>query len=223
MKVINNSLGKPNFSQRLNPDDPKTPWIETNETCNVTAAVTAFVTAGWDLTKLNKGFHDRAAIDLLYFMRTNEQCVSLYEWIDPRHVHPMNEWMDVLAVGIQEYLGVQAIHIVYACPKRIIHDHVKEGGGVVIHGDFVFTRANGAKLRSGHYQSLAGIQLTDDGSSVTDWIVDDPWGNPLDEYTTKMGDNIVLPMDKVDSLIKPVGAPSGKDAIFIPKYVKPTA
>jgi hypothetical protein len=216
MKVINNSLGKPNFSQRLNPDDPSTAWNETNETCNVTAAVTAMVTAGWDLAKLNKGLHARSAMDLLFFIRTNEQCVSLYEWIDPRHTNPMNEWMDVLAIGIQEYLGLPAVHLVFACPKRMIHDHVKEGGGVVVHGDFVFTRANGTKLRSGHYESLAGIHL-DDAGDITHWIMDDPWGDPRTEFTSKMGDNIVLTMSQVDAMIKPCLAFNGKDVIFIPK------
>lgn len=218
MRTINNSLGKPNYSQRLNPDDPSTPWNETMETCNVTAAVTALATAGWDLAKLNKGLHERPAMDLLYFMRKNAQCNSVYDWADPKHATPMNEWMDVLAVGISEYIGLAkgSIHLVYAAARNQIYDHVRRGGSVVIHGNFVFTRKDGTTVNSGHYESLAGIQ-EDSQQVVFSWIVDDPFGDPRTQYKIPNGDNIVLSMLDVDRLIKPAGV-GGKDAIFIPKF-----
>lgn len=216
MKTVNNSTGKPNYSQRLNPDDPSTPWNETLETCNVTAGISAITTAGYDLVKLNKGLHERPPMDLLYFMRKDPDCQALYKILDPYKANPMNEWMDVLALGISKYIGNPAVTLIYGCAHSTIIDHIDRGDGLVIHGFFTFQRKDGSKTSGGHFESLAGYKATDDGVT-TAWIVDDPFGNPLTNYTSEIGNDIVMPISQVNALIRPFGA-FGKDVIIIPKF-----
>jgi hypothetical protein len=213
--VVNNSVGKPNFTQRKNPDDPSTPWNETAETCNVTAGATAMAAAGWDLQKLNKGFHPRPSMDLLYFMRANPACQALYDKVDAKHVYPMNEWMPVLALAMREYAASKEIWLVYGIDRTVLHNNLWAGGTAVIHGEFTFTRADKSKVKSSHYQALIGYKC--DLSGVFAWIVDDPWGDPTTEYTSQFGDDVVLSKEQVDKLIKPFG-PAGKDAIIITKH-----
>ncbi len=214
--TVNNSTGKPNYSQRLNADDPSTPWNETMETCNVTAAITAMVTAGHSVEKLNRGLHPRPPMDLLLFMRQDKQCLSTYRWVDPQQKTPMNEWMDVLTVAISEYLRLPSVARVYAANRMNIYEHLHQGGGAVIHGNYTFTRADGTKVKSGHYQSLAGYSVPFGEVEIDQWIVDDPFGDPRTEYVSRMGDNVILTIDEVDRLVKPIGK-GGKDVILIPR------
>lgn len=217
MKTINNSVGKPNYSQRLNPDDPTTPWNETLETCNVTSGITALITAGYTEKELSKGLADRLPMDLLMFMRKNPKCLGMYEWVDPKKTSPMNEWMDILAVAIDEYLGGQkGVRVLYAADVGVIAKYIEQGWGIIIHGEYEFVRANGTTVKSGHYQSLAGMVFDDAGKQVS-WIVDDPFGDPHTNYASKVGNDIVLSMQEVRDLVKPKGLISQKDVILIPK------
>lgn len=214
--VINNSLGKPNWSQRNNPDDPSTPWNETFETCNVTAGYTAAGVANWPMASFLKGLHPRGPMDLLYFMRKNAKCVAMYNKVDPAHKSPMNEWMPVLAIGIDEYLGNPGVAYVEKSSLTLIHSRICSGYGIVVHGNFTFARADGTKIQGGHYEALVGLKADDNGSVVS-WLVDDPYGDPITDYLSPMGDDIWLTASQVNAWIKPLGT-SGKDAIFIPKH-----
>ena len=218
--IKNNSTGKPNFSQRLNPDDTTTPWNETLETCNVTSACTAMVTAGYDLAKYNKGLHERSAMDLLYFMRKNQRCVSMYNMIDPKHASPMNEWMPVLATAIEEYLDIHAAPLVFGCAEVSIKAHIDAGDGMVIHGYYQFIRKDGVSLvGSGHFQSLCGYVQEDTGNKViSSFIVDDPFGDPNTHYVSQAGDNVLISRKMWQEQVKPYGV-GGKDVIIIPKAV----
>ena len=214
--TINNSLGKPNWSQRNNPDDPSTPWNETFETCNVTAAYTSGGIANWPMANFMKGLHPRGPMDLLLFMRQNTRCKALYEQTDPKHSSPMNEWMEIVAVGLDEYLGNPGVKLVYGASLTTIHSHICAGDGIVIHGNFTFKRADGSSVTGGHYESLVGLRADDNGT-VTAWLVDDPYGDPITDYLSTMGNDIWLTMGQVATWIKPQGD-GGKDANFIPKY-----
>jgi hypothetical protein len=186
------------------------------ETCNVTAGITAAVTAGWPVEKFNKGLHPRPPMDLLFFMRQNVACQQIYASLDPKKKYPMNEYMEILAVGLREYFGCKGIRCVYAEEKVCIHNHLIAGDGLVIHGDFVFTRADGSEVMSGHFESLAGFSTGGSGVVLT-WLVDDPFGDPTTKYKSQFGDNIVLTIPQVNSMIKPFGV-GGKDVIIVPKY-----
>jgi hypothetical protein len=246
MKTINNSAGKPNYSQRLNPNDPSTPWNETLETCNVTAAITAMVTAGYDVEKLSKGLAPRPPMDLLYFMRSDTECVKLYNKIDPSKSHPMNEWMDVLALAIGRYIGLQApLRVQYAAPMPELLLAIIRGDGIVIHGDYRFKWASGKVTTGGHYQSLAGMKfrimkedmevggvMFENIAAVAkllearigyyvepvEFIVDDPFGNSHKEYVETAGNDIVYGAHYFIANVKPLNA-TGKDMIVIPKAV----
>jgi hypothetical protein len=216
LRTVNNSIGKSNYSQRKNPDDPSTPWNETAETCNVTAAVTALEAAGWNLAKLNKGLHDRSAMDLLFFMRLNKSCLNEYSRIDPRRSVPMNEWMDILAIAVREYTGDQRIRCIYGMRRSEILDEISRGGTGIIHGDFQFVRSNGGWVKGGHYEALVGYQAQ--GADVIAWIVDDPYGDPHSGYISQYGNDIIMMNVDVDTMIKPIGT-GGKDVILIPRPV----
>lgn len=244
MKTINNSLGKPNWSQRMNPDDPSTSWNETLETCNVTAAITAIATAGYDVGKLNKGFHARPPMDLLYFMRKDPDCVSLHKKLDPNHANPMNEWMDVLALAIGKYIGFPSpLKVQYGASLAKLLIAIVRGEGIVIHGHYTFMWPSGKTTTGGHFQSLAGMSyvvkkgdaelggtMLDDNKTVEklvlsglgyeiepkSFIVDDPFGNSKTSYIETAGNDIEYSADYFKANVKPLGAFS-KDMIVIPK------
>lgn len=251
MLTVNNSIGKDNWSQRRNPDDTTTPWNETMETCNVTAFVTAAVTAaeasGFDMKKYNRGFHERPPMDLLYFMRQDKQCLALYNRMDPAHKYPMNEYMDILALAGGLYLRMtNKLEVRYSTKIDEIVKAVLRGDGIVIHGEYEFARKDGTSIKSGHFQSLAGMNYVVEskegvqvgGSAVSpdyvlgllalgkgykvvvdSFIIDDPFGNPNTKYKDIVGDNVVMSFGKFVDQAKPITSKTAKNVIIIPKAV----
>jgi hypothetical protein len=241
---VNNHDGMPNYSQRLNPDDPSTPWNETLETCNVTAGATAIMTASWDLQKLNRGFHTRPPMDILLFMRQDSDCNALYAQLDPASSQlnakmkagyapsaaelaaftPMNELMDVLGMAIGKYIGIDDMDklrsmVSYSKDLIEIRSAIERGDGLVIHGLFTFARKDGSTIKGGHFESLGGFDFDDSVAerTITAWIVDDPYGNPNTNYIDTAGNDIVLDDATFKAVIKPVDNMIGKDVIIIPR------
>ena len=230
MITQNNSTGKDNWSQRLNPDDPSTPWNETLETCNVTAAITSAVTAQYDLAKASRGLRTRPPMDLLYFMRSDAQCLALYKSLDPLAGTPMNEWMPVLALAIGLYLRLPyKLEMVSSMPLNAIVKHVLDGDGIIIHGQYEFARKDGTTVTGGHFQSLAGIKYTVEDEvhmAIQYVIVDDPFGNPTTKYVDTAGNDIDITFADFMAKVKPMGS-VGKDVIILPRavngvYAQPT-
>lgn len=111
----------------------------------------------------------------------------------PNEVHVMLEW------AVNTLLQRKADRFSEKVPVETIVEHLKNGGGVVLTGEFRLI-----KKKLGHIVSLAGF-ITDDSEKITDYIIDDPYGNFRTDYTDHRGNDTIMSQDEFTTTFKPVG------------------
>lgn len=207
MKIVNNSDGKPWYTQRNNELSP-------GSSCNVTSMVSGLVSAGWPLPK---GKFNQDEDNLLDFIRASPAVQRRWDVIDPGHKTPPNQIHELLCLGTNLWLApVGGPEIVLRWDLRLadIVEDVDRGGAVVMSGRFQDYRSG----EIGHIVTVVGYQATDNGE-VTHVILDDPWGDYETLYKVQRGDDVFMPVEHWVSMIREQYKPV-KFGHVIPRYVK---
>ncbi len=113
--------------------------------------------------------------------------------VAPNEVHQMLEW------GVNTLLKRQVDRFSTGVSIETIIAYLKEGGGVVLSGEF---RLKNRNLH--HIVSLAGF-VTERQEDVTHFIIDDPFGDFRTDYADHHGNNIRITRDEFVGIFKPGG------------------
>jgi len=205
--IINNSHGFDNWSQRKNLNEPFA-------TCNVTACINAAQSSGHDVMACRKGLADRPADDLLLFIKSDVDCNKSWESHDPNFEIPINQWMSPLALGLSKWLG----NIKYAEFKMsdwaVMRDNIIKGGCCVVSGKY-----KTVKKSIDHITALVGINYDETTLKVSEWIMDDSYGDYHTRYETQIGNDIIMPHSDFITMLKEQNS-SAKRCIFVYKKEK---
>lgn len=99
--------------------------------------------------------------------------------------YPEQSW-NALVAAFNDWIGEDLAFILWDQTEEEILDKLKAGFGVVVCGDFPTTK--------GHFVNVGWINA----GIVT---INDPHGNPLDNYTTEDGYNIHIPIGMFRNII----------------------
>jgi hypothetical protein len=196
MKTVNNSAGKPYFTQRNNK-------IKPGSSCNVTSMIIALSAAGWPVESLGDN-GEQPEDALMRFINTDAATLNRWKQLDPGGRTPPNEWHEVLALGTNRLLrshGIDSSPVTFRAdvtPKTII-DAVNAGGAVVVSGRF--PQKGTAPID--HVVAVVGYR--EEAQDLISFIIDDPWGDYHTGYANHNGNDIILSLDDFDALIKPQG------------------
>ena len=190
MRLINNSFPDGYFSQRNNGRNPYA-------ACNVTAMVDAAVAARWPLPDANPGEDPQPEDRLMLFIESDAQCRQLWRSLDPNGEIPPNQWMAVLALGLNRWLGQVAAQFSDSVEIQRMIGELAQGGTCVVCGMFPRT--------SGHVVAVVGVAL-DDSIQPVHWIIDDPYGDYRTNYESEKGDDVEMPHADFLSILNTRGA-----------------
>ena len=185
---INISTGKVNYSQRNNNRDPL-------NTCNVTSMVMALCYLGH---KFPDGKYSQPEDNLHYFI------TEVKKW---------RPWVhDELSRGTNEWMGKNVTSFSVSRSIPSILNELKNGRPVVLSGDFPGVPTKRAKPL-GHIVTLVGAIWPDgkqdfDGTP-TSVIIDDPYGNTLNDWKGS-GNDIILSWERFIDWFKPCGSQTVK-------------
>jgi hypothetical protein len=190
MRIVNNSDGKPYYSQRNNELSP-------GSSCNVTSMISGLVSASWPLPA---GKFKQPEDDLLDYIRSSPAVQRRWDVIDPQHKTPPNQIHELLCLGTNlwiEHLGGPKIELLWKLSASDIKSVIDNGGAVVMSGRFQDVRSG----EIGHIVPVVGYQAADSGE-VTHFIIDDPWGDYETMYRIQKGDDIYMPIVDWVSMIR---------------------
>ena len=205
MKVVNNSKSKAYYTQRNNELNP-------NNACNVTSIVTALHSTGWSFPE---GRYTQAEDNLMDYILTSPIIKEEWDRIDPNHSAPPNQWYTLLMMGTNLWLKDlhgPKIYLTWMLNITKYKKSIDKGEIVVFSGKFETKRSTITHI-------VAGVGYRSIGSGISDLIIDDPYGDYNDQYTTVIGNDKIMPYS--DFISK--GFPYGKQTklgIIVPKYVK---
>lgn len=202
--IVNNSKDNDNWTQLKNQKEPLS-------TCNVTACINGAQAAGYDVMALRKGLAERPADDLYLFIRANAECIALWNSLDPKHEIPINQWIAVLALGLSLWIGNRNAATFKMTSFEPMRDCIIKGGACIVSGHYPTTKGY-----IDHITALVGVDYDDDTYGVSNWIMDDSYGDYRTRYEVKVGDNIVMPHSDFQMYVKEVMS-TQKRCIFIPK------
>jgi len=207
MKKINVSEGKMNYSQRNNELNP-------HGSCNTTSMVMGLCYLGW---KFPDGKFNQPEDNLTDFI-TNSPVV-----IQERNRFIINNpWAkgipsvqihDLLARGTNIWLGKEAAS--FSTNRRIpdILQQFKEGRPVVLSGTFPGF-PNKMPQPFGHIVTGVGAIWEDENSNPTRIIIDDPYGNTLNNWIGS-GNDIEIPWHFFISWFRDPGSSISKWGHFL--------
>jgi len=207
MKIVNNSDGKPYYSQRNNELSP-------NSSCNVTSMVSGLVSASWPLPA---GMYKQPEDNLLDFIQKNFAVRKRWMELCPKQDIPANQIHETLCLGTNlwlEQLRGPKIVLLWALGLADIKKVIDDGGAVVMSGRFQDARSG----EIGHIVPVVGYQADDEGF-VTHVILDDPWGDYESQYQIQRGDDIFMPVNDWLSMIRDQGQ-AKKFGHVIPRYYR---
>jgi hypothetical protein len=204
MRVVNNSQGKPYYTQRNNRLSP-------SAACNVTAMASALAAAGWPFPA---GPHEQPEDNLLAFIRSAPAVLRRWDAIDPGRKIPPNEWHELLCLGAKLWLAPlrgPEIRLRFDLRLEDVARIVAEGGAAVMSGRF---DTEGSAI--GHVVSVVGFRVGD-SDILTHLILDDPWGDYRTLYNSERGDDVLMPAVDFYKLLRPQGG-SLKLGHVVPAY-----
>jgi hypothetical protein len=204
--IVNNSVGKDNWTQLKNVNEPLA-------TCNVTACINAAQAAGWDVMALRRSLSPRPADDLFMFIRLDQDCNRLWKSYDPDGKIPINQWMAPLALGLAKWLGKHDSASFRMAKWEEMRDCIIAGGSCVVSGHYKTTDKD-----IDHITALVGIDYDPATMVVNSWIMDDSYGDYRTGYEVKYGDNITMAHADLLYLLKEQKINS-KRCVLVPKKV----
>lgn len=199
---INNSAGKPYYTQRNN-------QLKPGGACNVTAMIAALLAAGYAVDSLATEKYSQPEDALMDFILHDERTLALWKVLDQSGRNAPNEWHPVLALGTNLFLrekglvgkDVNAVEWGEWRSKSDIVGTLRNGGAAVLSGLFVAEGRN----TIGHVVACVGFKEDDDGN-LTHFILDDSWGDYRTEYREQNGNDIEMPLEDFNSKIRHCGA-----------------
>jgi hypothetical protein len=213
--LVNNSVGKPNWTQLKD-------RIEPLASCNVAAFINAAQASGEDVMAARKMGEERPADDLMSFIRADPDCLALYATkpAADRKKYPPNQYMDILALGGAKWLGYsKAFKFDNNANPLIMSQWIIAGGNLIVSGRYPVIHADGSAGFIDHITALVGLGYINEGGGrlvVQFWLMDDSYGDHRTKYTTRLGDNIVMSQKDFDDYLKENGSTT-KRCIFVPK------
>lgn len=194
----NNSKNKDYFTQRNNELKP-------NGACNVTSMINALNAASWPVAQLANERFSQPEDALMNFILTDRQVQELWRKKDPKGLYPPNEWHEVLCHATNLFLEERKlIHdgrtAVEWGERRSVSDLVRtldSGGSAVLRGLFKYNEKD-----IGHVVCLVGYEK-DSCGQIRNWIIDDPFGDYRTGYKGLNGNDIAMPMDDFQRMIRP--------------------
>lgn len=192
MKTINVSKGKINFSQRNNEIDP---LVSCNTTCMTMAL--SYIPKLWDLFIKSENFRKFNKI-----FKQEEDCLRRYilnQGCDPT-VHA------VLSDMTNKFIGKKVTYFSTNTQVSDILSDLKSGLPVILSGSFP-GYPTPRKNPLGHLVVLVGAEWDNDGyellgCSPDRWIIDDPYGNTLNDWKGS-GNDIKIQSNQFDRWMKP--------------------
>ena len=212
--TVNNSAGKPYYTQRNN-------QLKPGGACNVTAMIAALLAAGYAVEQLATEKFRQPEDALMDFILHDERTLALWKVLDPSGHNAPNEWHPVLALGTNLFLRerglvgkcVDAVEWGEWRSKSQITETIKNGGAAVLSGLF----PAGGRKTIGHVVACVGFKEDDEGN-LTHFIIDDSWGDYRTEYADHNGNNVEMSLEDFNSKIRHCGA-DNKMAHLIKKAV----
>ena len=197
----NNSEGKPYYTQRNNKLKP-------NGACNVTAKIAALVAAGYAVGALATEQYPQPEDALMHFILSDKRVDAYWRRIDPIGRCAPNEWHPVLAYGTNLFLRERGVVGNDTVPVAWSEQHtvreivqvIEGGGAAVLSGVFL---AEG-KQTIGHVVAAVGFK-TDENGRLTQFIIDDSWGDYRTEYKNRNGNDIEMPLEDFQTKIRHCG------------------
>lgn len=190
MKIINNSDGKPYYTQRNNEQCP-------GSACNVSSMVSGMVSASWPLPA---GKFKQPEDNLFDFIHNSQPVLKRWKELCPKQDIPPNQIHETLCLGTNlwvEHLRGPKIELLWKLGIADIKSVIDEGGAVVMSGRFQDYRSG----EIGHIVPVVGYQANDAGE-VTHFILDDPWGDYESLYRIQRGDDIFMPISDWLAMIR---------------------
>ena len=199
---INNSAGKPYYTQRNN-------QLKPGGACNVTAMIAALLAAGYAVDSLATEKFSQPEDALMHFILADARVDACWKKIDPKGMYAPNEWHPVLAFGTNLYLRQRGLigkdeSVVEWGEWRSKSDIVgtlRNGGAAVLSGLF----PAGGRKTIVHVVACVGFKEDDEGN-ITHFIIDDSWGDYHTEYADHNGNNVEMSLEDFNSKIRHCGA-----------------
>ncbi|MGD9679021.1 MAG: C39 family peptidase [Vulcanibacillus sp.] len=207
--IINNSTDKKYLTQRDN-------VIRPLETCTPTSVVMALTYSGIQ-TPLSK---NQLEDDFITFMNTDSRVIDFYKnnpenWIRQLYIKkvPANEIHVVVAYSANLWVNQEKIvRFTSTASLRNILQHLFIGNCCVVSGKWPYLNKNNEKIFIDHVVCVVGFKTTQtkiknreiDIEKVTDIIIDDPFGNYQTLYEDHNGNDIYMPINDFNSIVKDV-------------------
>lgn len=190
---VNNSAGKPYYTQRNNKINPLS-------ACNVTSMIAALSAADWPVEKLAPA-GEQPEDELMRFIMTDSATLNKWKQLDPKGTIPPNQWHAVLAYGTNLFLKKHGYNSAPAAFREAvsveeIKSAIDSGGAVVMSG--VFPQEGKNPLH--HVAAIVGHGTGEKGFY---FIIDDPYGCYHSGYKNHNGNDVEMPLDDFYAIAKP--------------------
>lgn len=221
---INRSQDSEYHTQRNNEEIPFS-------ACNTTAYVMAAKQAGIEIPNVPDGtqpedYFTRHMLSGTMYSRMIERFPWTYtnKGGELQYRHRPSEIHELLAEGFNELVGKQVAKFYLDKPWADLIWAVVKGYGVVLSGTFPY---RGGTLN--HVVSLAGFTTSQSGieklssirdvdpAAVTEWEIDDPFGDVHTDYRDHHGNNVKVTPEQWCAWMKVVGSPDENWAHIIRK------
>lgn len=191
MKTINVSEGKENFSQRNNEVNPFS-------SCNTTSLTmgTSYIPELWELF-INSPIYKK-------YERFSQPEDRLQQYMLDNKLEPQNHY-DLMR-AYNQFIGREADFFSTAVPFRELVDELLAGRPWVGSGTFP-GHPTVKKAPLGHIVCVVGINYEDDPYFPIEMIVDDPYGNTMNDWQGS-GNDVLIPWDLFVKWMKPCGDPN---------------
>jgi len=192
MKILNVSEGKANYSQRNNEVRPLS-------SCNTTSLTmaTSYIAALWDIF-INSPIYKKYAE---YQQPEDRLQKALLDW----GLNPENHYD--LMKGYNRFMGKDIDFFSVMVPFRELVDELLSGKPWVGSGTFPGF-PNPVKSPLGHIICIVGLVYEDDPYSPTGIIVDDPYGDTMNNWQGS-GNDVTIPWDLFVKWMKPLDEKTG--------------
>ena len=192
MKILNVSEGKANYSQRNNEVRPLS-------SCNTTSLTmaTSYIAALWDIF-INSPIYKKYAE---YQQPEDRLQKALLDW----GLNPENHYD--LMKGYNRFMGKDIDFFSVMVPFRELVDELLSGKPWVGSGTFPGF-PNPVKSPLGHIICIVGLAYEDDPYSPAGVIVDDPYGDTMNNWQGS-GNDVTIPWDLFVKWMKPLDEKTG--------------
>ncbi len=206
--IINNSTGKTYKTQRDNEINP-------NITCLPTSLAMALIYS--DVKVPTYDTFQQLEDQLTYFMNNDVRVIDFYKnnkeaWIRKEYLNkkPANEIHAVAEYALNLFVGETVGYFTTEATLRTMAVHLHSGNCCVVSGLWPYRDKFGKTKSINHVVCVVGFITTQkeiigrnvDISQVTDFIIDDPFGDYRTLYQNHNGNDVVVPINDFNKYVK---------------------